>query len=158
MIFKLAVVVIMSILSQTDAAEIKANGDDKKRISHLRAVKKVQADASIAIKDAFSNQRALKRRRRGKASKKDRDDPIEPPCGNGNCDPGETYLLCPRDCPDPSHEPIEPSDEDEEWEEDSDEPWCRGTFEVIARSNRNTVEVCAPSQSQVGDFLFLFIR
>ncbi len=164
MIFKLALVVIMSILSQTDAAEIKANGDGKKRISHLRAVKKVQADASIAIKNEgvspdVSNQRALKRRR-GKASKKDRDDPIEPPCGNGNCDPGETYLLCPKDCPAPSDEPIEPSndDDDEEWEEDSDEPWCHGTFEVIKKSNRNTVEVCAPSQSQVGDFLFLFIR
>jgi hypothetical protein len=158
MIFKLALVVIMSILSQTDTAEIKANGDDKKRISHLRAVKKVQADASIAIKD--SNQRALKRTRRGKASKKDRDDPNDPPCGNGNCDPGETYLLCPKDCPAPSDEPIEPSndDDDEEWEEDSDEPWCHGTFEVIKKSNRNTVEVCAPSQSQVGDFLFLFIR
>lgn len=166
MIFKLALVVIMSILSQTEAAEIKASGDGKKRISHLR-VKKVQADVSIAIKDDsvstdFSNQRALERRRRGKASKKDRD-PIEPsitalpPCGNGNCDLGENYLLCPKDCPAPTHEPIQPSDDDDEWEEDSDEPWCHGTFEVIARSNRN-VKVCAPSKSQVGDFLFLFIR
>ena len=25
--------------------------------------------------------------------------PELPPCGNGNCDPGETYILCPRDCP-----------------------------------------------------------
>lgn len=162
MMFKLALLVIMSILSQTDAAEIKASGDGKKRISHLR--KKVQADASIAIKDDgistdFSNQRALGRRRRGKASRKDRD-PIEPsvPCGNGNCDPGENYLLCPKDCPAPTHDPIKPSDDDDEWEEDSDEPWCHGTFEVIARSNRNSVEVCAPSKSQVGDFLFLFIR
>ena len=168
MIFKLAIVFIMSILSETDAAEIKASGDGKERISHLRAVKKVQADASIVIKDDdvltdFSNQRVLERRRRGKASKKDRD-PIEPsvtalhPCGNGTCDPGETYLLCPKDCA-PTHDPIKPSDDDydEEWEEDSDEPWCHGTFEVIARS-RNSVKVCAPSKSQVGDFLFLFIR
>ena len=29
-----------------------------------------------------------------------------PPCGNGSCDPGETYKLCPRDCPAPTPTPI----------------------------------------------------
>ena len=93
MIFKLAFI-IASIVSQTDAAqEIKASGGGKKRISHLR---KVQIDASIAIKDNdvskdVSNQRDLEiRRRRGKAGKTSRD------AG-----------------------PIEPTDDREEWEEDN---------------------------------------
>jgi hypothetical protein len=29
-----------------------------------------------------------------------------PPCGNGRCDPGETYKLCQRDCPAPTPTPI----------------------------------------------------
>lgn len=48
-------------------------------------------------------------------------------------------------------------DNEDGVEEDSNEPWSRGTFKVAAKQ-RDSVYVCAPSLSQIGDILVLFIR
>ena len=145
MIFKLAFVLLSALVQTTVLAEstptrleraaqdIRAGGEE--RTNHLRTMKKSQVSASIAIEDSgapeedIPDQRALKKRRRRKS------------------------------LPSNQRKETESRDDDEEegWEDESSEPWSRGTFEVAAK-RRDNVEVCTPSQSQVGDMLVLFIR
>jgi hypothetical protein len=149
MIFKPAFALISALVQTTVVAkststrlgqiaqDIKAGGE--KHTYHLRELRKVQVDTSITIKDGgaidddIPNHRTLKKSRQTRRRK---------PKPNNSSDTG---------LPDANNE------EEDSWEDESNEPWSRGTFEVAAK-RKDTFEVCAPSRSQVGDILILFLR
>jgi hypothetical protein len=163
MIFKLAIVLLSALVQTAVLSEsislrlgrttqvIEAGGDGDTSANHLRKATKVQDGASttIALQDGdnineVQDVRALRRRRR-RPRRRPRRRRRRRRRPRGDTRP-DTILTSARS-----------RDDDGDDEDENHEDWNHGTYQVAAK-RRDSIEVCAPSESNHGDTLFLFLR
>ena len=143
MSFKLAIVLLSALVQTAVLAEstssrlgrtvqiIKAGGDGDTHANHLRKATKVQDDmlTTIALLDGGNIDKVQDvRALRRRRRRRSR---------RSRRSRGDTKI----------------GDDEDENRED----WNHGTYEVAAK-RRDSIEVCAPSESKHGDTLFLFLR